>query len=190
MKKLALLMAFGWILGAVALVGASNPPKDTRKHTKLAKYVTAAEAYDKWQADPGKVQILDVRTPEEYAFVGHAPMAHNIPSRLWAGKWDAQKGKFVLKENLDFVAQVKKQFPVNATILVMCRSGHRSAAAVNQLAEAGFTNIYNIIDGFEGDMVKEKNSPQNGKRMVNGWKNSHLPWTYSMTPDLIYDATR
>jgi hypothetical protein len=36
----------------------------------------------------------------------------------------------------------------------MCRSGHRSAMAVNLLAEAGFKNVFNIIDGMEGDMVK------------------------------------
>lgn len=33
----------------------------------------------------------------------------------------------------------------------MCRSGGRSAAAVNLLAGAGFTNVYNITDGMEGD---------------------------------------
>ncbi len=50
--------------------------------TSLGLYVTAKEAYDLWQADPEGVRILDVRTPEEFVFVGHAPMAWNIPLAL------------------------------------------------------------------------------------------------------------
>ena len=40
-----------------------------------------------------------------------------------------------------------------------------------------------IIDGFEGDHVKDPNSVYNGKRMVNGWNNSGAPWTYDINPD-------
>ena len=49
------------------------------KQTTLGLYVTAAQAYEKWEAAPDKVTIIDVRTPEEYAFVGHPEMALNIP---------------------------------------------------------------------------------------------------------------
>ncbi len=41
--------------------------------------MSAAEAYGKWKAAPDKVKIIDVRTPEEYAFIGHPEMALNIP---------------------------------------------------------------------------------------------------------------
>ena len=68
----------------------------------------------------------------------------------------------------------------------MCRSGGRSAFAVNMLSKAGFKNVYNIIDGFEGDKVKNPNSYFNGKRLVNGWKNSGAPWTYDLDPKLMY----
>ena len=59
-----------------------NEPKENLpkvKQTVLGLYVTAKEAYEKWQADPEKVMIIDVRTPEEYLFVGHPTMAWNIP---------------------------------------------------------------------------------------------------------------
>ena len=62
----------------------ANHPIETiapARQTSLGLYVTAKEAYDMWQADPG-LKILDVRTPEEYVFVGHAPMATNIPFAL------------------------------------------------------------------------------------------------------------
>ena len=68
------------------------------------------------------------------------------------------------------------------TLMVMCRSGGRGAMAVNMLAKAGFKNVYNITDGMEGDTVKDPESVFRGQRLVNGWKNSGLPWTYEIDP--------
>ena len=47
-------------------------------------------------------------------------------------------------------------------------------------------NVYNIIDGFEGDKVAEEGSLYLGKRLKNGWKNSGSPWTYDGDPDLLW----
>jgi len=55
--------------------------------------------------------------------------------------------------------------------------------AVNLLANAGFRNVYNITDGMEGDEVKDPDSVFDGQRLVNGWKNSGLPWTYKIDPE-------
>jgi len=41
---------------------------------------------------------------------------------------------------------------------------------------------FNITDGMEGDAVKDPDSVFNGQRLVNGWKNSGLPWTYKIDP--------
>ncbi len=57
--------------------------------------------------------------------------------------------------------------------------------AVNALAKAGFVNVYNVIDGMEGDKVDDPGSINHGKLMKNGWKNSGLPWTYDVTLELI-----
>ena len=57
--------------------------------------------------------------------------------------------------------------------------------AVNMLAAAGYKNVYNITDGIEGDEVKDPESQYYKKRMKNGWKNSGLPWTYDINPDLM-----
>jgi hypothetical protein len=89
----------------------------------------------------------------------------------------------VVEPNPDFIAEAKRQFKPSDTILVMCRSGDRSAIAVNALAKAGFVNVYNIIDGMEGDMVDEPGSKHHGKRMKNGWKNCGSPWTYDVNPE-------
>jgi rhodanese-related sulfurtransferase len=150
------------------------------KTTSLGLYVTAKEACEKWKEAPDKVKVLDVRTPEEYIFVGHATMAINIPIGFQSYRWDEAKGYFALEPSPEFVAQVKEWAEPDDTILAMCRSGGRSAMAVNLLAQAGFANVYNITDGMEGDAVKDPESAYNGKRMKNGWKNSGLPWTYEI----------
>jgi rhodanese-related sulfurtransferase len=175
------------LLSFVVLARADTPaPKNEKKHTEIGKYVTAAEAYEMWKANPDKVKILDVRTPEEYTLVGHAPMAGNIPSMLWRGKWNEERKDFPLENNPQFEDLVKKRFESDATILVMCRSGQRSAMAVNRMAKAGFTNVYNIVDGFEGDKVTDPESYYKGKRKLNGWKNSGAPWTYDLDPKLVF----
>jgi rhodanese-related sulfurtransferase len=163
---------------------APEIPKD--KQTTLGLYVTAKEAYDLWQKDQQKVKIIDCRTPEEYAFVGHAPMAANVPSKFMTYAWDDKKKEYVMKANPDFVKEVQKRFAKDDTILVMCRSGQRSGPSVNLLAKAGFTKVYNITDGFEGDKVKDPQSPNKGKRMQDGWRISNLPWTYDLDVNLIY----
>ena len=162
--------------------------KDPKKQTKLQKYITAKDAYQKWLADPNNVKILDCRTPEEYIYLGHGPMAYNIPIQFTTYKFDPEKKAPVMKENPNFLSAVKAKFKSTDMILTMCRSGHRSANTANKLAENGFTNVYNILDGFEGDMVKDPSSYYNGKRMHNGWKNSGAPWTYSLDPKLMYLA--
>jgi rhodanese-related sulfurtransferase len=173
------------LLGAVNMALAADQPADEKKRTSLGLYADAKEAYAMWQADK-KVIILDVRTPEEYVFVGHAPMAVNVPIQHWAGKWNAEKKQFPLAENADFAAQVKKIAKEDDTLLVMCRSGHRSAAAIKKLVEAGFKKAYNIVDGFEGDVVKDKASPNVGKRMVDGWKMAGAPWGYELDETLVF----
>ena len=69
----------------------ANLPKE--KQTALGLYVTAKEAYEKWKAEPEKVKIFDVRTPEEYLFVGHAEMARNIPIGFVTYQWNADKNE-------------------------------------------------------------------------------------------------
>jgi rhodanese-related sulfurtransferase len=160
----------------------ATPALPSAKQTTLGLYVTAREAYEKWKAAPGRVTILDVRTPEEFMFVGHADMALNIAVAAQAYKWDANKKQFPMRPLPDFVARVQQVAKPDDTLLVMCRSGGRSAMAVNLLAAAGFKNVYNITDGMEGDPVKDPDSVFRGQRLVNGWKNSGLPWTYDVDP--------
>ena len=159
----------------------ANLPKE--KQTVLGLYVTAREAYERWKADPEKVMILDVRTPEEYLFVGHPTMAWKIPIANQLYQWDAVNGRYPMRPLADFVSRVSEVAKSDNTIFIMCRSGGRSAIGVNMLAKAGFKNVHNIVDGMEGDTVEDPDSVFAGQRLKNGWKNSGCPWTYKLTPD-------
>ena len=89
--------------------------------------VSASEAADVL-GQPG-VTVLDVRTPAEYA-AGHLPGAINV---------DIEGGAF---------EQQVEQLPKDATYFVYCRSGNRSGVATDQMAELGFTDIYDLQGGI------------------------------------------
>jgi rhodanese-related sulfurtransferase len=164
---------------------AAHSQLPERKQTTLGLYVTAKEAYEMWQAAPKQVQIIDVRTPEEYALIGHPEMAWNIPYGFITYQRVDGTFRHGARLNPDFVSEVKSIAQPTDTLLLTCRSGDRSARAVNLLAEAGFTSVYTITDGVEGDKVEDPENVYFGKRMKNGWKNWGLPWVYSIDPDKV-----
>ena len=88
--------------------------------------------------------------------------------------------------NPGFVPTARDLFASTDTLLVLCATGGRGAMAVNLLAQAGFVNVYNIVNGFEGDRVDDPGSVFHGKHMQNGWKNAGLPWGYDFHPDLMW----
>ena len=102
------------LVAAVAAVEVSAQSTETtrkvpeEKQTSLGLYVTAKEAFEKWKAEPEQVKVLDVRTPEEYIFVGHPEMAWNIPFLFVTHQWDEEKNEYALRLNREFVAQVKE----------------------------------------------------------------------------------
>lgn len=159
-------------------------PKD--KRTNAGLYITAAAAFAKWNQEPERFTIVDVRTPEEYFYIGHPPMARNIPMGFFTGTLSPDSIEPEMRLNNRFLTEVRSSFESSDHILLICRSGVRSAFAANELAAAGFHNVYNIVDGFEGDRMNVPSSRHFGKRVVNGWKNSGAPWTYEIDPGLVY----
>ena len=156
-----ILLVVGIVIltGLVTVVWAqgknlTEPAIAKEKQTVLGLYLRSKEAFAMWQKEPETVKIIDCRTPEEYVFVGHPPMAYNIPLKFMSYKWDAVKKTYVLEDNLDFLARVQKLCKVTDTILVICRFGTRTAIAVNKLAEAGFKNVFSIVDGFDGELIE------------------------------------
>jgi len=172
---------------------AASPKVPESNRTSLGLYVTPVEAYEMWRAEPERVHILDVRTFEEYVFGGHVETAKNVP--LVFPKFDPEGPSMPGRPpgcsgdpNPNFVTAVQEAFGLDDTILAMCATGGRAAMAVNALAKAGFTHVYNIVNGFEGDRVDDPGSVFYGKHMRNGWKNAGLPWGYDFHPDLMWVA--
>jgi rhodanese-related sulfurtransferase len=73
--------------------------------------------------------------------------------------------------NPHFVAHVKKAASVDRPIVIICRSGNRSLDAGRALEAAGFTQIYNVLHGFEGELDE-----QHHRNEQSGWRFAGLPW--------------
>ena len=105
--------------------------------------------------------LIDVRSEVEFLFVGHPVGAIHV---AWseAPDWEI---------NPHFTAQVKAEAGVDQPVLLICRSGTRSAEAGTALENAGFKKIYNVQEGFEGDRDEHYHRCNSG-----GWRYRGLPW--------------
>lgn len=174
---------------AIAINGDKLPSK---KQTDLKLYLTAKEANEMVTKNAKGTLFLDIRTRAEINFLGMPSNADaNIPyftPDSWEN-FDAKKKVFKLAPNSNFLTAVEERLTAkglnkNSPVVLMCRSGSRSAKAANLMKKAGYTNVYTIIDGFEGD--KSKSGATKGQRVVNGWKNSNLPWSYKLDKNKMY----
>jgi len=125
-----------------------------------------AEAHQRLKANPAAV-LIDVRTQPEWTFVG-VPLV----DRLVRLSWQVYPTMDVNARFADEVAAMG--LPKDAEIFCICRSGARSASAATALTQAGFTNCWNVAQGFEGDK-----DASGHRALTNGWKASGLPWVQS-----------
>jgi rhodanese-related sulfurtransferase len=162
------------------------------KRTKVGQYLSSQEAAKFMDQNAPKALFLDVRTPAEVMFLGMPAQADaNVPYMREPefAVWDSAKATFKLEPNPDFISEVRRRLAAKGlkptdTIVLICRSGDRSAAAANLLTEAGLKNVYSVVDGYEGDLAAE--GPKAGQRAVNGWKNAGLPWSYKLDKTKMY----
>jgi rhodanese-related sulfurtransferase len=165
-------------------------PANTR--TTCGLYLTATDAYEMVSEDPAKVLFIDVRTRGELQFIGMPTVVDaHVPILVDATppQWDDVTSSLKLVPNPDFVAAVdarlvQKGLTRNAPVIVICQGGIRAARAANALTQAGYTRVYTVIDGFEGDPVAD--GPMRGQRLVNGWRNAGLPWTTKLDRAKMY----
>ena len=180
MRTILRALVLCWLASIGAPAFAQDIPKD--KQTKLGKYLTPKQAAEVVAAERGKVLFVDIRTRGELQFVGAAiDIDGHVPfvEMNEFGEWDDKAGRYKLEPNPTFSTSIEKLLARKGLsktdkIILICRSGDRSARAVNILADIGFTNVWNQYEGFEGDLSAE------GRRTVNGWKNASLPWSYKL----------
>ena len=101
--------------------------------------------------EQGHAVLVDVRTNEERKFVGYVPESIHV---AWATGTSFNRNPRFLKE-LD--SKVGKDKP--------------SALAATAAFSAGFAQVYNVLEGFEGDL-----NSQQQRNQSNGWRTHHLPW--------------
>jgi len=188
MLRVAVVTLFFFCMCTSSVFAVDEKEVPEYKQTRAKLYITSREAFDEIQAEENKILFLDVRTRAEVEVVGMPTVADaNIPYMFMSEPmtWDDDWGSFKMTRNLNFLDAVKqrleeKGLTQNDKVFLMCRSGGRSASAADLLGEAGFTNVYSVVDGYEGDKAK------NGKRTLNGWKNSDLPWSYKLDKKKMY----
>ncbi len=128
--------------------------------------ITPPEAHERLKKNANAV-LIDVRTQPEWTFVG-------VPQvdRLVRLSWQVYPQ---MEINARFVDEVEgMSLPKDTEIMCICRSGARSASAASALSKSGYSNVWNVAEGFEGD---KDGKGQRGKS--NGWKSHGLPWVQS-----------
>lgn len=124
------------------------------------KHLEPRAAYAFLKQTPDAV-FVDCRSEMEYLFVGHPVGSIHV---AWndGPNWEV---------NPDFVAHVRKAAAINRPIVLICRSGNRSLDAGQALENAGFTKVYNVLHGFEGELDEEHH-----RGTKTGWRFDGLPW--------------
>lgn len=109
----------------------------------------------------GRALLVDVRSFEERKFVGHVPESLHVP---WATGTALTRNPRFARE---LEAKVGSEFPV----LLLCRSGKRSALAAEVATKAGLGAIFNVLEGFEGNINTDGH-----RGTSDGWRFHGLPW--------------
>lgn len=121
--------------------------------------VTPQQAWALFEA--GDAALVDVRSTEERKFVGHVPGSLHV---AWATGT-------ALTRNPRFTRELEAKVPKHAPVLLLCRSGKRSALAAEAAAKAGFTAVFNVLEGFEGEIDAAQH-----RGGSDGWRFRGLPW--------------
>jgi rhodanese-related sulfurtransferase len=127
------------------------------------KHLKPKDALDYLKSTPNAL-FVDCRSEMEFLFVGHPAGALHV---AWndGPDWEI---------NPHFIGQMKRLAGANHTqrpIVLICRSGNRSLEAGAALEDAGFTEVYNVLHGFEGDL-----DDKHQRNATNGWRYDGLSW--------------
>ncbi|HOP48252.1 MAG TPA: rhodanese-like domain-containing protein [Desulfobacteraceae bacterium] len=204
-NKKTLLCFFAITIGMLMILAAHGLAQEL-KH----KVVLSIEAYDMLNTVPD-TYLIDVRTRAEYQFVGHPINAFLFPYHFMTSEFGKNDDVYCYRysvKNKAFIQEILKLFKKTDNLLIISRDGTRSALAAVELVQAGFKNIYNVEDGFEGPefpsfnislilqdsdkhkfyrQLAKRNKIQGfDKRRHYGWQWWGLPWTYEIDPKYIY----
>ena len=131
------------------------------------KNISSRECFEKLSIEVNS-QLIDVRTKPEWIYVG-VPDLSSINKKVIFVSWQVypEMGTNKFFENQILESNIKK----DNNLYFICRSGNRSNNAAEFLASRGFSNCFNVIDGFEGNLNQERQ-----RASIDGWQFNNLPW--------------
>lgn len=132
------------------------------------KGLSPKQAYDLLESDPRAV-LIDVRSGMEFLFVGHPKGAVHI---AWIDEPDwVVNPHFITQVRQVLLGGISHNQRGSAPVVLICRSGKRSLEAGEALVKAGMTEIYNVEQGFEGELDESHH-----RSSLGGWRFLGLPW--------------
>jgi len=131
------------------------------------KNISSQECFEKLSIEVYS-HLIDVRTKPEWVYVG-VPDLSLINKKVIFISWQVYPKMEINKffENQILELNIKK----DSNLYFMCRSGNRSYSAAEFLVSRGFSNCFNVIDGFEGKLNHERQ-----RALIDGWQFNNLPW--------------
>ena len=144
-------------------MGASSDPR--------IEDVSVTAVWERLRSNAASV-LVDVRTRAEWTYVG-IPDLSSLGKQPLLMEWQTYPDGTV---EPGFAANLATELASryvdkNAEIFFICRSGARSKAAAQALAQAGYERCRNVADGFEGPL-----DPSRKRGRQSGWKAAGLAW--------------
>jgi len=125
-------------------------------------YAGSISPVDAWTLIQSERAVLvDVRSGEERKFVGYVPGSIHV---AWATGTS-------LTRNPRFLRELEAKVAKDAIVLLLCRSGKRSALAAEAATRIGYASAFNVSEGFEGDLDE-----QHRRGALGGWRLRGLGW--------------
>jgi rhodanese-related sulfurtransferase len=150
---------------------AAKPPFDM----PAGDYAGDVSCADAWTglSDSQEAVLVDVRTQIEWQLIGKPDLTSLSKEPVYL-QWVTMQGV-----NEDFVDELQAELDARgvskgAPLYFMCQSGGRSKVAAMQCTALGYTQCFNIAEGFEGDLDEQQH-----RNSVSGWKVAGMPWMQS-----------
>jgi rhodanese-related sulfurtransferase len=123
MKRVVLIASLIGLL--LSLGGCSEPPYSNVDNAQLKTLLAQG------------VPIYDVRRPDEWRQTGVVEGSRKLTFVDNSGRM-----------NPEFLPRFTAEVDKNAPVILICRTGSRTKALARELAEQGYTRIYNVQNGI------------------------------------------
>ena len=138
--------------------------RGTENRLPYAGAIMPAEAFELLQLDP-HVRLVDVRTRAELDWVGRPAIDGAQYAHI---EWIRYPGSV---PNAEFIEQLRQVATPDTPVLFLCRSAARSKLAAIAAQKEGFSQAFDVLEGFEGDK-----DGQGHRKTLSGWCFRGLPW--------------